>query len=177
MPLLVRPDNTRMHDLEIRVRTLELAARAHATAGPFQMTHLQPGTAAALATWHQMITARDLSNLSSIVDPQASFRSPMAHTAYESAAAVILVLTTAFSVFENFAYHRELATEDGLSVVLEFSATVGDKQLKGIDLIRFTEAGKIIEFEVMVRPMSGLQALGIEMAKRVGHQMPAFKAK
>ena len=92
-------------------------------------------------------------------------------------AAVILVLNTAFSVFENFTYHRELATDDGLSVVLEFSATVGDKQLKGIDLIRFTEAGKIIEFEVMVRPMSGLQALGTEMAKRVGHQLPAFKAK
>ena len=34
------------------------------------------------------------------------------------------------------------------------------KELKGIDLIRFDEDGKIVDFEVMVRPMSGLQALG-----------------
>ncbi|CAN5253172.1 nuclear transport factor 2 family protein [soil metagenome] len=141
------------------------------------LSHLQPAAAAALATWHQMIAARDLSNLPSIIDPHASFRSPMAHTAYESAAAVVLVLETAFAVFENFTYHRELATDDGLSVVLEFSATIGDRALKGIDLIRFSDAGKIIEFEVMVRPMSGLEALGTEMAKRVGQTLPGFKAK
>ncbi|MGH8456943.1 MAG: nuclear transport factor 2 family protein, partial [Stenotrophobium sp.] len=50
------------------------------------------------------------------------------------------------------------------------------KQLKGIDLIRFDEAGKIVEFEVMVRPMSGLQALGEEMGKRLGMMLPAYKA-
>ncbi len=123
-----------------------------------------------------MIAARDLSQLPSIVDPEAVFKSPMAHTPYASAEAVVLVLNTAFAVFENFTYHRELATDDGLSVVLEFSATVGGREVKGIDLIRFTEAGTIIEFEVMVRPMSGLQALGTEMAKRVGQTLPAFKA-
>ena len=52
-------------------------------------------------------------------------------------------------------------------MVLEFSARVGDKQLKGIDLIRFNEQGQIIEFEVMIRPLSGLQALGEEMGRRL----------
>jgi hypothetical protein len=80
-------------------------------------------------------------------------------------------------VLENFAYHRELASADGLSIVLEFSATVNGKELKGIDLIRFDEEGRIAEIEVMVRPMSGLQALGEEMARRVGAQLPAFKGQ
>src|SRR3546814_6016205 len=40
--------------------------------------------------------------------------------------------------------------------------------LKGIDMIRFDENGKIVEFEVMVRPLSGLQALGEEMGRRLG---------
>ncbi|HEX2689402.1 MAG TPA: hypothetical protein VHN14_22430 [Kofleriaceae bacterium] len=44
---------------------------------------------------------------------------------------------------------------------------VGDKQLKGIDLIRFDEVGTICEFEVMVRTMSGFAALAAEMATRV----------
>jgi len=51
--------------------------------------------------------------------------------------------------------------------VLEFSARVGDRELKGIDMIRFDDEGKIVEFEVMIRPMSGLQALGDEMKRRL----------
>ncbi|MPQ72114.1 nuclear transport factor 2 family protein, partial [Pseudomonas sp. MWU12-2323] len=77
-------------------------------------------------------------------------------------------LNTVFNVFEDFKYHRELATADGLNVVLEFSAKVGAKELKGIDMIRFDESGKIVEFEVMVRPLSGLQALGEEVGWRLG---------
>ncbi|MNF65909.1 hypothetical protein D3C84_476880 [compost metagenome] len=79
-------------------------------------------------------------------------------------------------MFEDFTYHRELATADGLNVILEFSARVGEKQLKGIDMIRFNEQGKIVDFEVMVRPLSGLQALGEEMGKRLGAYLAASKA-
>ena len=70
-------------------------------------------------------------------------------------------------VFEDFAYHRQLVSDDGLSVVLEFSARVGERELKGIDLVRFDTDGLIVDFEVMVRPMSGLQALGDQMARRL----------
>jgi len=89
---------------------------------------------------------------------------------------VSMILNTVFEVFEDFTYHRELATADGLNVVLEFSATVNGKQLKGIDMIRFNEQGKIVDFEVMVRPMSGLQALGEEMGRRLGAYLAASKA-
>ncbi|HWU64853.1 MAG TPA: nuclear transport factor 2 family protein [Ensifer sp.] len=140
------------------------------------LSHVQPAVARSLDRWHRMIDKNDLGELSSIVHPDAVFRSPMAHTAYGPAPALILVLTTVIQVFENFTYHRELASDDGLNVVLEFSANIGDKKLKGIDLIRFNEAGQIVEFEVMVRPMSGLQALGVEMGKRLGDKMPALKA-
>ena len=87
-----------------------------------------------------------------------------------------MILNTVFEVFEDFKYHRELATADGLNVVLEFSAKVGAKELKGIDMIRFDEQGKIVEFEVMVRPLSGLQALGEEMGRRLGAYLAAAKA-
>ena len=87
-----------------------------------------------------------------------------------------MILNTVMTVFSNFVYHRQLATADGLSVVLEFSANVGDKALKGIDLIAFDEQGLIVDFEVMVRPMSGLQALGAEMGQRLSAYLPAYKA-
>ncbi|RQO83559.1 nuclear transport factor 2 family protein [Acidovorax sp. FJL06] len=139
--------------------------------------NLHPAVARSLDTWHHMVASRDLSNLLTIVHPDAVFRSPMANTAYTSAPALMLALSTVIQVFEDFTYHRQLATDDGLNIVLEFSARVGDKQLKGIDLVRFNEQGQITEFEVMVRPLSGLQALGAEMGVRLGDKLPAFKAK
>lgn len=136
---------------------------------------LNPAVAASLARWHQMIAARDLSGLADILHPQAVFRSPMAFNPYPGAQAVQLILGTVIQVFEDFVYHRELASADGLNVVLEFSARVGDRKLKGIDMVRFDEAGKIVDFEVMVRPMSGLQALGEEMGRRLAPQLAALK--
>lgn len=129
--------------------------------------NLQPRAATALAQWHAMLARRDLGQLPELLHPQALFRSPMAFKPYAGAPTVNLILNTVLKVFEDFAYHRELATADGLSVVLEFSAKVGERELKGIDMIRFDEEGKIVEFEVMIRPMSGLQALGEEMARRL----------
>ncbi|KGW13852.1 hypothetical protein X899_5381 [Burkholderia pseudomallei TSV 25] len=137
---------------------------------------VHPCVRQSLERWHAMVAARDMSTLADIADPNAVFRSPIAHSAYAGAAALTLAIGTVVNVFEEFTYHRQMATDDGLSVVLEFSARVGDKRLKGIDLIRFDEAGKIVEFEVMVRPASGLQALGAEMGARIGARLPEFKS-
>jgi hypothetical protein len=139
--------------------------------------NVHPAVARSLDLWHDMVAKSDLAKLHTIVHADAVFRSPMAHTTYTTAPALILALSTVIQVFENFTYHRQFASDDGLNVVLEFSADIGDKALKGVDLIRFDEQGLIMEFEVMVRPMSGLQALGAEMGKRLSSTLPAFKAK
>jgi hypothetical protein len=78
------------------------------------------------------------------------------------------------TIFENFRYHRTFiaGTHDA---GLEFSANIGKWQLKGIDLIRFNPAGEMAEFEVMVRPIKALQALGEEMGNRIGPQLAALK--
>ncbi|MBF4559766.1 nuclear transport factor 2 family protein [Pseudomonas sp. p50] len=138
--------------------------------------NLHPNALASLSQWHQMIANADLHALPELLAPDVVFRSPMAHTPYPGAAVVAMILTTVFDVFENFKYHRELATADGLNVVLEFSANVNGKELKGIDMIRFNEEGKIVDFEVMVRPLSGLQALGEQMGQRLGTYLAASKA-
>ena len=122
-----------------------------------------------------MVAAGNVAELGDILHRKATFRSPMAHTPYPSAQAVQLILGTVVKVFENFTYHRQMASADGLSVVLEFSASVNGRELKGVDLVQFDTDGKIIDFEVMVRPLSGLQALGEEMGKRLAPYMAAFK--
>lgn len=134
-----------------------------------------PAVATTLARWHRMVASKDLSDLPALLHADATFRSPMAFKPYEGAKAVNLILSTVIGVFEDFEYHRELATDDGLNAVLEFSARVGDKRLKGVDLIRFDADGRIIDFEVMIRPLSGLQALGEQMGQRIGPLLAAFK--
>lgn len=140
-----------------------------------QETHLNPNVVATLERWHGVVENKDMETLRAILHPDAVFRSPMAFKGYESADAVVLVLSNVIEVFENFTYHRSFAGADGLSVVLEFSAKVGDKSLKGIDMIQFDENGLITDFEVMVRPFNGLQALGAAMGARLGHLLPAYK--
>ena len=133
---------------------------------------LAPAAAASLKKWHAMIAAADLSELESIVAEDAVFRSPVANTPYPGKQVVCIVLRGAMKVFQDFVYHRELY-DDANSVCLEFAARVGDKQLKGIDLVKFGADGKIVEFEVMVRPATGVMALGEAMKAIAG---PAIKA-
>jgi len=136
---------------------------------------LKDTTANTLTRWHEMAVSGDLSNVGEIAREDVVFRSPVAHTPYHGRDALVLALSTVINVFEDFKYHREFATEDGKDVVLEFSAHVGGKQLKGADFIKFDDDGLIAEFEVMIRPVSGLMALGQEMGNRVGDKLAAFK--
>ncbi|MDL5160334.1 nuclear transport factor 2 family protein [Actinomycetospora termitidis] len=122
-----------------------------------------------LDRWHDMVARRDMTDLPEIVHPDAVFRSPVAHTPYPTRDAVVLALRTVLTVFEDFRYHRTF--REGHDAVLEFSARVNGKDLRGVDLIRVDDDGLITEFEVMVRPLSGLQALGEEMGRRIGAQL------
>ena len=136
---------------------------------------LHPKAQRTLEEWHRMVDARDLSEVVALCAPNAVFLSPVAFTRYEGAPLVAKFLQQAMQVFADFAYHRTFYAGDH-SVVLEFSACVGDKTLKGIDMIRFDADGRMSEFEVMVRPASGLQALGAEMARRMTPILAAQKA-
>ncbi|WP_109440747.1 nuclear transport factor 2 family protein [Acinetobacter haemolyticus] len=129
-------------------------------------------TKKSLENWHQMIQVGDLSNLNELLAEDVVFRSPVAYKPYEGKHVVYFILSNVIQVFENFTYHREFYTEGGESVVLEFSANVNGKALKGIDMIRFNAEGKIIDFEVMIRPMSGLTALAEQMGARFAQYQP-----
>lgn len=129
-------------------------------------------TKASIKRWHEMLDTKDMSILNELLAEDVVFRSPVAFNPYSGKQVVFFILTNVIQVFENFTYHREFYTEDGLSVVLEFSANVNEKKLKGIDMIRFNENGQIVDFEVMIRPKSGLEALAVQMGQRMAVFMP-----
>lgn len=124
-------------------------------------------TKESLEKWHKMLGSGDLNILDELLADDIVFHSPVAYKPYPGKQVVTFILTNVIQIFENFTYHREFYTEDQQCVVLEFSANIGEKLLKGIDMIRFNEQGKIVDFEVMIRPQSGLEALAMQMGKRM----------
>ncbi len=123
--------------------------------------------AESLREWHRIIEHRDLDALPALLHADVVFRSPAAFRPYHGAAAVATILRTVAGVFADFAYERQFVAAGGFDVALEFRARVGDRQLKGIDLIRFDADGRIVDFEVMIRPAGALQALAEEMGRRL----------
>jgi ketosteroid isomerase-like protein len=118
-----------------------------------------------LTRWHAMIESGDSRVLPEMLAEDVEFRSPFAFTPYRGRRAVAALLQTVIQVFGDFRYHRQFVAGD--SAALEFSAFVGELSLKGIDLIRLDADGRIVDFEVMIRPANALLALGEEMGKRL----------
>ncbi|HLZ59533.1 MAG TPA: nuclear transport factor 2 family protein [Ktedonosporobacter sp.] len=118
-----------------------------------------------LAKWHKFVREQDMQALSEALADDVLFRSPVLWKPKEGKATVQLYLSCAARVLEDFTYHRQFVGEH--AVALEFSAHVGSMSLKGVDIIQFNAAGQISDFEVMVRPATGLQALGAAMAQEL----------
>jgi len=109
--------------------------------------------------------AKDFSAVDELFSEDVTFRSPVVFKPYEGREALGVLLGTVLQVFQDFRYTDH--TETGDTATLAFSARVGDKELDGIDLLRFDSEGKIRELQVYVRPMSGMHALAEEMKARL----------
>jgi hypothetical protein len=136
---------------------------------------LAPLPKQALEGWHRFVTSGDRDLLASLLSEHIVLRSPFVQSPIPGRTATLLVLTTVTTIFENFRYHRTFIAGPH-DAALEFSANIGKWQLKGVDLIKFHEAGEMIEFEVMIRPIKALAALGEEMGNRIGPKLAALKA-
>lgn len=130
-----------------------------------------------LGVWHDLLEKRQFERLRPITAEAVVFRSPAFFTPYAGVDALVHIISTVSSIFEDFAYHRVFWTEGHQAAVLEFSAKVGDRALKGIDIISFDERGQISEFEVMIRPANAAVAVGEAMAAKAGPKLKQILLK
>jgi hypothetical protein len=129
-----------------------------------------------LEGWHRFVASGDPGILPPLLSEYIVFRSPFVQSPIPGRAAALLVLTTVARIFENFTYHRTFIAGQH-DAALEFAANIGKWQLKGVDLIKFNARAEMIEFEVMIRPIKALAALGEEMGNRIGPQLSQMKAE
>lgn len=129
-------------------------------------------TAPALATWHQLVRSQDAAGLNALLAEDAVFYSPVVHTPQRGRKLVALYLGAAFQVFFNpsFRYVREIVGES--DAMLEFETEIEGVLVNGVDLIRWNEAGQIVEFKVMVRPLKAIQLIHQKMAAMLNRSTP-----
>ena len=107
--------------------------------------------------FHDAVLAADWNTAVDQLATDVTFRSPAVHGPYEGRLATATVLRAVGRVFEDFRYVDVL--DQGDRAVLVFEARVGDRELQGVDLLRFDDEGLITELTVVIRPLSGLLAL------------------
>ncbi|MGY0489721.1 nuclear transport factor 2 family protein [Streptomyces sp. WG-D5] len=108
----------------------------------------------------------DLAAVEAMLADDVVFRSPVVFKPYPGKAITAAILRGVTRVFEDFHYVREIGEPGGRDHVLVFEARVGDRKITGCDFLHFDEAGLIDDFMVMVRPLSGAQALAAAMGEQ-----------
>lgn len=117
-----------------------------------------------LETWHRIVRTQDPSGLSALLADDAVFYSPVVHTPQRGRTLVAAYLSASFEVLFNptFRYVREIVGPS--DAMLEFETEVDGLTVNGVDLIKWNDAGLIVEFKVMLRPLKAINAIHQKMA-------------
>lgn len=113
--------------------------------------------------FREAVEARDEQAMRSLLADDVVFTSPVAFKPYPGKAITSAILRGVLRVFEDFRYIREIKDAGGRDSALVFEAVVGGKKITGCDFIHVNDDGKIDDLMVMVRPLSGAQAVAAAM--------------
>jgi SnoaL-like domain len=121
-----------------------------------------PSTA---ASFRAAVEHGDVDALGELLAPGVVFHSPVTFHPFVGRETVTRLLNEVGLLFEDFRYTCELRGEGTHALI--FAARVGEKELEGLDLLRFDEQGLIADFTVMLRPLSALIPFAQAMGERV----------
>lgn len=118
--------------------------------------------------WHEISRGREMDRLEEVLAENCVFMSPVVHTPQKGRELTRAYLTAAFGVFnDSFCYVKEVVTPQ--HAVLEFVCDLDGIVINGVDIMTFDDAGKIVEFKVMVRPLKAVNLLHTKMKAMLEH--------
>ena len=117
-----------------------------------------------LARWHHIVATKDAGGLGALLSEEVAFHSPVVHTPQLGKAITTRYLAAALQVFGNdsFRYVREVA--GARDAVLEFQVEIDGIAVNGVDMLRWDETGRIVDFKVMLRPLKAVNLIHQKMA-------------
>jgi hypothetical protein len=117
-------------------------------------------------SWHAVVESRDPASLDGLLADDVEFRSPAVFSPQRGRAAATHYLTAAIAVLgPSLRYTEEWYAES--SAVLEFEASLDGLYVQGVDMLRWNDAGQLVSFTVLVRPLRGLEKLIELMARQL----------
>ena len=121
-------------------------------------------TTTTLDRWHRVLSERNAGAIDALLADEVVFHSPVMHSPQVGRALTRMYLGAAMQVLANpsFRYVREVVGSH--DAVLEFSCEVEGIAVNGVDMLRWDDAGLIIDFKVMVRPLKAINLLQQKMA-------------
>jgi hypothetical protein len=117
--------------------------------------------------WHDMMSGSSHDGLFELLAEDCIFWSPVVHTPQRGRDITYLYLSAASQVFGgDFRYVSEMV--DGSRAVLEFTCSIDDIQINGVDIIQVRNR-QICEFKVMVRPLKAVNKVHQRMMSTLEH--------
>ena len=117
--------------------------------------------------WHDMMSGPSHDGLLGLLAEDCIFWSPVVHTPQRGRDITYLYLSAASQVFGgDFRYVSEMF--DGSRAVLEFTCSIDDIQINGMDII-LVRNRQICEFKVMVRPLKAVNKVHERMMSMLEH--------
>ena len=135
--------------------------------------------------WHHYLRGVLPGGLDSLLDDDVVFYSPIVYTPQRGKAVTTLYLRAAAQALpgdaptaadadhtardapmgasSGFRYTKQVLAGD--TAVLEFETSIDGKYVNGVDIIRCNEAGRIVEFRVMIRPLQAVDLVHRQMGE------------
>lgn len=122
--------------------------------------------------FRKAVEAHDLSALVATFADDAVLNSPVSFKPFRGKPAIGALLGILLEVLEDFEYTDHLRADDGTQALV-FRARVGERDVQGLDLLKFDAEGRVRDLTVMVRPRSAVEAL----MQAVGPRLAALSSE
>jgi len=142
--------------------------------------------------WHRYLKGELPGGLDTLLDDDVVFYSPIVYSPQRGKAVTTLYLQAAAQALPGdaaagadadrpgadaptgtptaFRYTKKVLAGD--TAVLEFETSIEGKYVNGVDIIRCNEAGRIVEFRVMIRPLQAVDLVHRQMGETLERMRP-----
>lgn len=128
-----------------------------------------------VARWHAFLESGEPAELDALLADDVVFYSPVVYTPQRGKDVTTMYLMGAKQVLGGgadgeFRYAKQVLAGD--TAVLEFETSLDGKYVNGVDIIRCNDAGKLVEFRVMLRPLQAINAVHAAMGALLSASSP-----
>ena len=123
-----------------------------------------------ITRWLSFMESGDTALLDDLLDDDVTFRSPAVFTPQEGRAKARMYLLAAEKMFADSGFHYVEQWYNERSAILQFRADLDGVLVEGIDMIHWSDAGRIVSFTVMIRPLKALQSVIPRMGELLAAQ-------